>query len=177
MAAVSVDETMRAINAACKAKGGAHAGYSCKVVSWDDASRGTVGGGLSCWGANITDTYLKSKDGAQLFTVRSDNWNEKLGRVSTNDVCVVTGNQEPDGKELQPITLRDFLKQGGTHGRYAGLGLGADLSDDALDREVSIRFQTTFLPVSIAWASRALLRSTCVAFAVSVLMLFCRLIV
>ena len=69
MAAASVDETMRAINAACRAKGGAHAGYSCKVVSWDDVSRGTVGGNLSCWGANITDTYLKSKDGAQLFTV------------------------------------------------------------------------------------------------------------
>lgn len=34
----------------------------CQVVSWDDVSRGTVGGSLSCWGANITDTYLKSKN-------------------------------------------------------------------------------------------------------------------
>ena len=145
-ACASVEETMVAINAACKAKGGAHATYSCKVVSWDDVSRGTVGSsGLSCWGANITDTYLKSEDGAQLFTVRSDNWNEKLGRIGTDEICVVTGNQEPGGKELQPITLRDFLKQGGTHGGYAGLGLGTDLSDDELDQNVSIRFQTTFL--------------------------------
>jgi len=146
---------MVAINAACKAKGGAHATYSCKVVSWDDVSRGTVGSsGLSCWGANITDTYLKSEDGAQLFTVRSDNWNEKLGRVGTDEICVVTGNQEPGGKELQPITLRDFLKQGGTHGGYAGLGLGTDLSDDELDQNVSIRFQTTFLPVRDSQAER-----------------------
>jgi len=146
---------MVAINAACKAKGGAHATYSCKVVSWDDVSRGTVGSGLSCWGANITDTYLRSEDGAQLFTVRSDNWNEKLGRIGTDEICVVTGNQEPGGKELQPITLRDFLKQGGTHGGYAGLGLGTDLSDDELDQNVSIRFQTTFLPVGDSEAGRS----------------------
>ena len=79
-AQASVDQTMQAINAACKARGGAHAGYSCKTVSWDDAARGTVGGGLSSLGSNITDTYLKAKDGQRLFTVRPDNWNEKLGR-------------------------------------------------------------------------------------------------
>ena len=66
----SVGQTMLAINMACKARGGAHAGYSCKTVSWDDAARGTVGGCLSSWGSNITDTYLKAKDGTRLFTVR-----------------------------------------------------------------------------------------------------------
>ena len=67
--AASVEETMQAINDACSARGGKYAGYSCKVVSWDDVSRGTVDGNLSCWGANIADTYLRSKSGVPLFTV------------------------------------------------------------------------------------------------------------
>jgi hypothetical protein len=53
--------------------------------------------------------------------VRPDNWNEKLGRVSTSEVALVTGNQAPGGKALAPITLRDFLKRVGEHGGYAGL--------------------------------------------------------
>ena len=61
--------TQAAINAACRGRGGHYAQYSCKTVSWDDASRGTVGGTLSSWGSNITDTYLKAKDGQRLFTV------------------------------------------------------------------------------------------------------------
>ena len=68
--AASTKATMEAINEACKRKGGVYGEYSCKVVSWDDVSRADG----SCWGNNITDTYLKSKDGKQLFTVRSDNW-------------------------------------------------------------------------------------------------------
>ena len=135
-----------AIDAACKARGGKYAEYSCKVVSWDDVARGTVGGSVSCWGANITDTYLKSKRGVRLFTVRADNWNEKLGRVSASEVALVSSidSQAPPA----PATLRDVLKSIGQRGTYAGLPAGTDLSDDALDTECSIRFQTTFLPVS-----------------------------
>ena len=96
--AASLDETMRAINGACRSKGGVYAQYSCKEVSWDDARRGTVGGQLSCWGSNITDTYLKAKDGTRLFTVRPDNWNEKLGKVSAEDVAVIVGNATPGGR-------------------------------------------------------------------------------
>ena len=84
--ASSVSETMRAINETCKSKGGVYKGYSCKVVSWDDVSRADGAGGLSCWGSNITDTYLKSKSGAQLFTVRSDNWYD-LSRFSPFAPC------------------------------------------------------------------------------------------
>jgi len=143
----SVDQTMKAVNEACHARGGKYAGYSCKTVSWDDVQRGTVGGGLSCWGANITDTYLTAKDGRQLFTVRSDNWNEKLGHVTASQLALVQGNQEPgDKNNLSPITLRSFLKNSKKFGGYAGLET-ADLSDDALDQKCSIRFQTTFLPV------------------------------
>jgi len=80
--------------------------------------------------------------------VRSDNWTEKLGAVSVSDVAVVTGNHVPGGGgDLCPVTLRDVLANMGTFGGYAGLPAGADLSHVDLDRKVSIRFQTTFLPV------------------------------
>merc|ERR1719267_129027 len=141
--AASASETMRSINESLRARGGKYGEYSCQAVSWDDVSRGTVGGGLSCWGANITDTYLKAKDGTPLYTVRSDNWNEKLGKVSSSEVALVGGNHVAGGAPLAPVTLRTFLKNIGAHGAYAGLDV-ADLSDDA----VSIRFQTTFLPVA-----------------------------
>ena len=104
----SARELMDSINASCRAKGGKYASYSCKTVSWDDVKRGNVGGQLSCWGANITDTYLKSKSGEQLFTVRSDNWNEKLGVIDTDAVALVHGNETRGNVALKPITLKHF---------------------------------------------------------------------
>ena len=53
------------------------------------------------------DTYLKSKGGEQLFTVRSENWNERLGVVSADEVAVVVAN---DSGPLQPVTLRSVLQ-------------------------------------------------------------------
>eukprot|EP00927_Polykrikos_kofoidii_P038576 TRINITY_DN3298_c0_g1_i1.p1 TRINITY_DN3298_c0_g1~~TRINITY_DN3298_c0_g1_i1.p1 ORF type:complete len:461 (+),score=99.57 TRINITY_DN3298_c0_g1_i1:51-1385(+) len=146
--AASVEATQQAINQACRSRGGKYARYSCQVVSWDDVSRGTEDGSLSCWGSNITDTYLKSKDCTPLYTVRSDNWNEKLGRVSTNEIALVAGNHVAGGGPLGPGTLRDFLQRAGMFGGYAGLDGESDLSDETLDANCSIRFQTTFLPVS-----------------------------
>eukprot|EP00746_Dinoflagellata_sp_MGD_P072128 gnl/MRDRNA2_/MRDRNA2_29300_c0_seq1.p1 gnl/MRDRNA2_/MRDRNA2_29300_c0~~gnl/MRDRNA2_/MRDRNA2_29300_c0_seq1.p1 ORF type:complete len:742 (+),score=115.91 gnl/MRDRNA2_/MRDRNA2_29300_c0_seq1:131-2356(+) len=144
----SVSQTMQAINEACHAQGGKYAGYSCKTVSWDDVSRGTVGGALSCWGANITDTYLRSRSGVQLFTVRPDNWNEKLGQIDAKDVAVISGNEVPGGSPLKPMTLAAFLRSLGQHGHYAGLRQATNLAESNLDTKCSIRFQTTFLPVS-----------------------------
>lgn len=146
--AASVEETMRSINTELRAQGGAYGTYSCKTVSWDDVQRGTAGGSLSSLGANITDTRLWEKSGKQLFTVRSDNWNEKLGRVSADELALISGNQL--GEPLAPLTLRDFLSKVGKHGKYAGLDVDTDLSNTALDNAVSIRFQTTFLPVENA---------------------------
>lgn len=105
----TVNETMQAINKACKAKGGVYSNYSCKTVSWDDVKRGNVGGSLSCWGANITDTYLTAKDGRRLFTVRSDNWNEKLGVISTGDIALVQGNQVPSTANKEQVDSASFL--------------------------------------------------------------------
>merc|ERR1711879_756475 len=142
----SVDQIIQSINESCRNRGGKYKQYSCKTVSWDDVQRGTVGGGLSCWGSNITDTYLKAKDGTQLFTVRPCNWNEKLGAISTDDVALVQGNQNRGNKQLSPITLATFLKNAKKYGSYAGLK-SDDLSKTELDKKCSIRFQTTFLPV------------------------------
>jgi len=146
--AASTDATMKAINDTCRKRGAHYSKYSCKVVSWDDVSRGTSNNGLSCFGPNITDTYLKAKGGERLFTVRPDNWNEALGTVSASQVAVVTGNHERGGGgSLTPLTLRDVLKRAGTFGSYAGLPASADLSSETLDAKCSVRFQTTFLPV------------------------------
>eukprot|EP00438_Fugacium_kawagutii_P023541 Skav200896 [mRNA] locus=scaffold1581:171508:174646:+ [translate_table: standard] len=144
---MAVREVMDSINSVCRSRGGHYAGYSsCQVVSWDDVSRGTVGGSLSCWGANITDTYLKSKkSGTRLFTVRSDNWNEKLGAVSADEIAVVAG---AGGRgPVQPVTLQSVLQSLGHFGGYAGLDPGTNLFDSSLDAKCSIRFQTTFIPV------------------------------
>ena len=90
---------------------------------------------------------LYEKSGKQLYTVRSENFNEKLGKVNADELALITGNQQPGG-DLTPITLRDFLKNMGKHGAYAGLDKNVSLGDKAADAEVSIRFMTTFLPVN-----------------------------
>lgn len=145
-----ISDLLNQINSVCRDKGGKYANYSCKTVSWDDANRGTVGGGLSCWGSNITDTYLNAKDGRRLFTVRPDNWNEKLGYVSAKDLAIISGNQNEGDKTLKPMTLENFLINAAKYGKYANLDsdLGENgLLHDKLDQKISVRFQTTFLPV------------------------------
>jgi len=142
---------MQAINESCQSSTGDFSyrrNYSVKEVSWDDVSRGTVGNSLSCWGSNITDTRLKAKDGRSLFTVRSENWNERLGKVSTDDVAIVADDKGGGGglDSLRPFTLSDLLSRPGDFGGYANLNVD-NLTKEDLDKTVSIRFQTTFLPV------------------------------
>lgn len=152
-AATAVKEVSSSIKKALQAAGGVYAEYSCKEVSWDDSSRshGGVGGfglagGLSSGGSNITDTYLKARDDTRLFTVRSDNWNEKLGVVSARDVALIAGNTQGDCSSLAPALLEDVLSKMEEIGSYAGVEAGSNLSS-AIDSQVSIRFQTTFIPV------------------------------
>lgn len=122
-------------------------GFRCVPVSWEDAQRGTVGGALSCWGGNISDVRLWEKNGTLLYTLRSENWNERLGYVSSADVAVVTGNHVPGGQALQPVTLRSFLKNFRTYAAYAGAE-SEQLWDDGADGLLSIRFQSVFLPIA-----------------------------
>jgi len=130
----SVADTIEAVNHACR-----ESGYSCQLVSWDDAQRYGDNEYLSCWGGNITDTRLWEKHGRQLYTVRSDNWNERLGKVDAANVAMPVNGQT--------MSLQTFLENAGALGSYAGLDSAVNLSDGDLDREISIRFQTVFLPV------------------------------
>lgn len=142
----TVEQTLQQINASLFAAGGHYKSYNCERVSWDDVQRGTNGGSLSCWGSNITDTRLWAKDGRSLFTVRSDNWNERLGSVTADDIAVVASADEDN--TLQPFTLRTILKAPAKVGKYAGLdSQSLGLHDARLDQKISVRFQTTFLPV------------------------------
>jgi len=142
-----INDTLQQINHVLKSSSNHYANYSCKTVSWDDVQRGTVGGGLSCWGANITDTRLYAKDGRQLFTVRGDNWNERLAKVSADDLMLVANGNDVGNDTLQPFTLRHVLKNIRKFGGYAGIKCES-LDEEMLDNEISVRFQTTFLPVN-----------------------------
>jgi hypothetical protein len=85
--------------------------------------------------------------------VRTDNWNEKIGKISADEVFVVVDEQH------QPISLREYLSNLDAHGKYAGIASGTSLHSPEKDDEVSIRFQTTFLPIlqdgSIEFCSEA----------------------
>uniref|UniRef100_A0A7R9ZGH3 Uncharacterized protein n=1 Tax=Pseudictyota dubia TaxID=2749911 RepID=A0A7R9ZGH3_9STRA len=146
----SVEDTLSQVNSVLvRSTDGPYSGYSCKTVSWDDVQRGTVGGELSCWGSNITDTRLYAKDGRRLFTVRGDNWNERLGRVRSEDLALVATDEDGGGggsSGLRPVTLRTVLTNISKYGGYANLNIDS-IADETLDEHVSVRFQTTFLPV------------------------------
>src|SRR5688572_18674172 len=77
----SISDTMQAIDRAT-----AGTPYSCKTVSWEDAQRAVVDGSLSALGPNIADVRLWEKSGRLLYTVRSDNWNERLAYVKPRDL-------------------------------------------------------------------------------------------
>lgn len=122
--------------------------YSCQKVSWDDVCRGTQHESLSCWGANITDTRLRTMDGKSLYTLRSQNWNEKLGLIKASQLALIVGNCEGYNSELRNITLKDFLHSPYVNGgRYCGLGPDVSLAAPSLVEKISIRFQTVFMPV------------------------------
>jgi len=104
--------------------------YSVKKVSWNDVSRYTGINGLSSVGSNITDVKLVGYNDEEFYTIRTDNWNEKIGTVSAQDVAIITETNNV----LEPITLKKYL-------------VDNNLYSEKLDTKISIRFQTTFLPL------------------------------
>ena len=82
-------------------------GYSCKIISWEDAQRGTDHGTLSCWGGNISDVWLEGKNGEKYYTFRPDNWNERLCTVETRNFAIVVNT----GGVLTTMTLKDYLSK------------------------------------------------------------------
>jgi len=69
-----------------------------------------------------------------------------LGKVNANDVALVVGNHVRNGS-LTPATLKHVLSNAGKFGNYAGVVADSNLYNEKLDSEISIRFQTVFLPV------------------------------
>ena len=137
--ASSVQETIAQINNICQKSEGVYRDYTCMTVSWNDVSRFKSGSALSCVGSNINDTRLYDKSGALLYVVRPSNWNEKIGRVSSDQIALHASSGDP-------MTLRHYLRNLGKHCAYIGVGHDVNLSDDRLDNVVGIRFQTCFLP-------------------------------
>ncbi len=142
--AASSSSVASAVDAACRATGKA---YTSQLVSWEDVARYSDSKGVSCLGPNISDVRLLARDGASLYTVRSENWNESLGMLPATGVALVVGNHVPGGTALSPVTLAHYLQNAGAHGAYAGLPQDANLYAPGTDDTVSVRFQTVFLPV------------------------------
>lgn len=141
-AAASLSDVQKALNDVASPRG-----FQCQAVSWEDAQRGTVGGALSCWGGNISDVRLWERGGRMLYTLRSQNWNERLGYVSSKGVALMIGNESAvPGHALEAITLESYLRNIGQHAAYAKVETPA-LYDATVDGLLSIRFQTVFLPV------------------------------
>ena len=122
-------------------------GYTCVPVSWEDATRSKNNGALSSTGPNIADVRLWQKDGTLLYTCRSQNWNEKVVIMSSKDISVVVGNgNNPAQSQNQVISLHDLLQTPTPHLGYSGLTSTNLLVPQ--DDQVSVRFQTVFIPGS-----------------------------
>ena len=74
--------------------------------------------------------------------VRSQNFNERIGRVKASDVALLVG----EGANLEPMTLEKYLTDFWKHGSYAG-SIPHLTSLLGRDQSVGIRFQAVFLPV------------------------------
>jgi len=119
-------------------------GFTCNFVSWEDVNRGFSNGSLSSLGSNITDVRLYTENGNNLFVVRPENWNERLGQVKTNEFCLIKGN-ETIGNYLSPITLHNYLSNFGQYAQCHSINTNTRLVHDY--ENINIRFQTCFIPL------------------------------
>lgn len=138
---MSVNEITTQITNVLDESGLPYSNYKCKQVSWDDVSRYGAGtSNLSCVGSNITDTRLYAKDSRLLYTVRPNNWNERIGIVSSDKIRFVYNNKL--------VTLKEYLEHFPEYAKYVLKGRDYhSLDAPETDTKVSVRFQTTFLPL------------------------------
>ena len=109
-ASVSVNEVMRSINHTTKKAGTPYNSFITTKTSWDDVDRNILENGqVSCGGNNITDTKLFAEDDTNLFVVRPELLNEKVGKTSADLISVVANE---DG-ESKLVTLKEFLIRAG----------------------------------------------------------------
>lgn len=128
-----------------------HYDYHVKAVSWEDCTRTVQNGQVSCWGPNISDVRIVNKDKSIVYTVRSNNWNERIGIVDASKIALVIGNEKMPANaeakiELKSETLASYLHKFGERANYLGVPAGSRKYSPELDNKVSVRFQTVFLP-------------------------------
>jgi len=123
---------------------------SVNSVSWEDCSRGwNSNGSLSCMGSNIADVRILDMNKKSIYTVRSENWDEKLAVVAAKDLALIVGNESASvAKNFKAMTLDNYLKNAGLYGKYAGVPSNTSLYSNETDDKVSVRFQTVFIPAS-----------------------------
>ena len=114
-------------------------GYSVTAVSWEDCSRGwTPGGALSTGGSNITDVRIADREKVPIYTLRAENYNERVAFARTPDIALVVGNETKESqKVLRSTNLKTYLEQAGTFGSYAHVPPLTSLSAPALDERVT----------------------------------------
>jgi len=118
-------------------------------ISWEDASRGWNSNGLSCMGSNIADVRILDMNKQPIYTLRSENWDEKLAVVSARDLAIIVGNESASvEKNFKAMTLDNYLKNAGLYGNYAKVPQNTNLYSNDTDDKVSVRFQTVFIPAS-----------------------------
>ena len=109
-------------------------------VGWEDSTRAKN----SCIGKNISDWTYVLKDGTLLKYIRHPNFSDRTLTVSTEDICVIVGNETTDS-ELEPITLKKYLKN---YSKYnPGMPEGMDLSNGMEKELVTIRYIAVIVPV------------------------------
>lgn len=120
------------------------------IVSWQDCSRGwNANGSLSSMGSNIADVRIIDSEKRPIYTVRSENWDEKLAVVSARDLALIVGNESASVEKIfKAITLDQYLKNAGQYASYAKVPLDTNLYSEDVDDKISVRFQTVFIPSS-----------------------------
>ncbi len=79
--------------------------------------------------------------------MRSQNFDERIGRVRASQVAVVVPDGAPGSGNLHPISLQEYLMNVSQYASYAGVPEGTSLHSPDRDAMVGIRFQSVFLPV------------------------------
>lgn len=107
-------------------------------VSWCDAQRAkNVNGTVSTFGPNMTDKYIVDPNGHTIYTMRTENLNERVGYAHAKDLAVVMPDPEADSRFIKPCTLKALL---------ASTGLWSEELDAST--RVQIRFEYSFVPIS-----------------------------
>ena len=111
------------------------------TVAWTDSQRGVTNGmygpTLSCWGKNITDQKLSSKDALhQLPYIRSENLDEKLGVADTDDILCGMGG----------LTLTDVIENFMSHAKYRQLD-SITMGHHCKRQKVVVGFQSAIVPI------------------------------